>query len=245
MSNLNKYDFCLIIPTLHEERNILKVKLALDVYLKNQKYFICFVDDSKNSLTKNTITSIFEKKNTKILNCGKNDRCSAVKLGLDWCYNNIKSNYFIEMDGDLSHHPEDIKKNLPIILSGKYNLLIFSKYLINSKQSGRAIDRRLISFIVSKVCNFLFNKNIKDYSNGFRIYDDKALSILIKKKIIYKAPMENINIILFLLNKVKIKELASNYRDRSYGSSVINLKHYIQFTISFLKLIISYVSKQN
>ena len=65
MSNLNKYDFCLIIPTLHEERNILKVKLALDVYLKNQKYFICFVDDSKNSLTKNTITSIFEKKKYK------------------------------------------------------------------------------------------------------------------------------------------------------------------------------------
>ena len=57
--------------------------------------------------------------------------------------------------------------------------------------------------------------------------------------------MENINIILFLLDKVKIKELASNYRDRSYGSSVINFKHYIEFTISFLKLIISYVSKQN
>ena len=129
--NLNKYDFCLIIPTFHEEKNILKLKLTLDVHLKNQNYFICFVDDSKNSLTKNIITSIFEKKNMKILSCGKNDRCSAVKVGLDWCYKNIKSNYFIEMDGDLSHHPEDIKKNLPIILSGNYNLLIFSKYLIN------------------------------------------------------------------------------------------------------------------
>jgi hypothetical protein len=243
ITNLNKYVFCLIIPTFHEEKNILQLKLALDVYLKNQRYFICFVDDSKNSLTKNKITSIFKKRNMKILSRGKNDRCSAVKFGLDWCYKNIKSNYFIEMDVDLSHHPEDIKKNLPIILSGNYNLLIFSKYLIKSKQSGRTIDRRLISFIVSKVCNLLFNKNIKDYSNGFRVYDVKALSILKKKKITYKAPIENINIILFLLDKVKIKELASNYRDRSYGVSVINFTHYIKFTLLFLKLIISHVSK--
>ena len=89
----------------------------------------------------------------------------------------------------------------------------------------------------------MFNKNIKDYSNGFRVYDVKALSILNKKKITYKAPIENINIILFLLDKVKIKELASNYRDRSYGVSVINFTHYIKFTLLFLKLIISHVSK--
>ena len=160
----------------------------------------------------------------------KNDRCAAVKHGLDWCSKNIKSNFFIEMDADLSHHPEDIKKNLHLILSGNHNLLIFSKYLKKSKQSGRETNRIFISFIISKICSILFSNAIKDYSNAFRVYDKKA-------------PIENLNILLYLQDKIDIKEIASNYKDRTEGSSAINIKQYLKFSILFMKLLFFYVSK--
>tara|TARA_B100001109_G_C18738973_1_gene415680 strand:+ start:117 stop:851 length:735 start_codon:yes stop_codon:yes gene_type:complete len=241
--NLKKFDICLVIPTLNEEKNILDLKLALDNNLNINKYFICFVDDSPNNLTKNKIKLLFKRKNIKILHCGKNDRCKAVKLGLKWSYKNVNSNFFIEMDSDLSHNPKDIKKNLEIILSGNYNLIIFSKYLKRSKHFSRDKDRVFISFIVSKICNILFNKKIKDYSNSFRVYDRKAISILMQKKISYIAPLENLNILLFLMNKIKIKEVASSYKGRIEGISSINFKQYLKFSILFIKLVLFYVTK--
>ena len=63
------------------------------------------------------------------------------------------------MDADLSHSPKDIKKKLNIIMSGKYNLIIFSKYLKKSKHFSRDKDRVLISFVVSKICNMHFIQN--------------------------------------------------------------------------------------
>ena len=182
LKNIKNYEFCIIVPTYHEEKNILNLKLALNKNLAKNNYFLCFVDDSLNNLTKNRINSLFSKKHTKYLSCKNYDRCAAVKYGLDWCFKNIKSKIFIEMDADLSHHPEDIRKNLGIIISRNYNIIIFSKYLVRSNQIGRQIDRKFISFFVSRVCNFLFNKTIKDYSNAFRVYDKKTLIILKKKK---------------------------------------------------------------
>ena len=241
--NSKKYNFCLIIPTFCEEKNIIALKLALNNNLAKSSYFTCFVDDSPNNLTKDKINSLFEKKNTKVLRRKKNDRCAAVKHGLVWCYKNIKSNFFIEMDADLSHRPEDIKKNLHLILSGNHNLLIFSKYLKKSKHSGREINRIFISFIISKICSILFSNAIKDYSNAFRVYDKKAISILMQKKITFIAPIENLNILLYLQDKINIKEIASNYKDRTEGSSVINIKQYLKFSLLFMKLLFFYVSK--
>lgn len=243
LKNLKKYEFCIIVPTYHEEKNILNLKLALNKNLAKKNYFLCFVDDSSNNLTKNKINSLFSKKHTKYLRCKNNDRCAAVKYGLEWCFKNIETKIFIEMDADLSHHPEDIRKNLGIIFSGNYNLIIFSKYLARSNQIGRQVDRKFISFFVSRVCNFLFNKTIKDYTNAFRVYDKKTLIILKKKKISFIAPLENLNILLFLLNKIQIKEIASNYRDRTRGKSMINFSNYFKLTFLFVKLLFYRVSK--
>ena len=180
-NNSNKFDFCLIIPTLHEEKNISRLKLALDLNLKKHKYFICFVDDSANNLTKNEIISTFEKGNTEILYCGQNDICSAVKYCMEWCSRNINSNYFIEMDADLSHNPKEIPVMLDLLKD--YDLIIGSRYCDGISVVRWPLRRLVLSYGANLYSRVITGMSIKDATGGFKVWKKEVLESIGLKKI--------------------------------------------------------------
>ena len=52
----------------------------------------------------------------------------------------------------------------------------------NSKNEGRTILRKTISYLYSKICRTLFSARITDYSNSYRIYKTESLKDLLKTK---------------------------------------------------------------
>ena len=77
-------------------------------------------------------------------------RGSAVIYGLKKAIK-LKKIFFIEMDSDFSHNPNELKRNINIFKRKNLDLLIASRYLDKSKISNWSISRR----IFSKLANFL------------------------------------------------------------------------------------------
>ena len=94
MQNYKDYDFVVLIPVYQDYDKIGLLKEQLDIHLSTYNYFICFVDDSLNEKTSETILKYFVK-NSFILRRKKIDkfsiRYSASYEGFKWITKNIKS----------------------------------------------------------------------------------------------------------------------------------------------------------
>ena len=237
------YIFALAIPTFNNHYDIQKLyKNFKKAKLKN--YFICFIDDSYNNSTIKEIKKNFKKHYTVIKGPRlRNGRCAAVKTGFDWILKNINTEVIIEMDSDLSYNPLDIKKGLKA-LKNHTDLVIGSKYLKNSIVKNRSKSRIFFSYIVSLICRKIFLNKITDYTNGFRFYNRYFLQKIVKKKLTYDSPSENLNILLFSIYlKGKIKEIPSFYEGNLTSHWSLGIFSIIKLLLQTVIVILRYLLK--
>jgi dolichol-phosphate mannosyltransferase len=208
----------IVIPCYNEEKNILKLIKQLKNKIKKD-HRIVIIDDSKNNL------KIKIKKVLYIHRKKKLGRGSAVLVGLKTLLYKKKIKYFIEMDADFSHSPNEINSNLKFFNKKKLDLLISSRYLKKSKILNWSITRRILSRLSNILIRFLLKIPVNDFSNGFRIYSRRAVN-----KIIQKCGKTDSNfiilseIIMFLYySNFKILETKTTFRNRVRGESSVNL----------------------
>jgi dolichol-phosphate mannosyltransferase len=208
----------IVIPCYNEEKNILKLIKQLKNKIKKD-HRIVIIDDSKNNL------KIKIKKVLYIHRKKKLGRGSAVLVGLKTLLYKKKIKYFIEMDADFSHSPNEINSNLKFFNKKKLDLLISSRYLKKSKILNWPITRRILSRLSNILIRFLLKIPVNDFSNGFRIYSRRAVN-----KIIQKCGKTDSNfiilseIIMFLYySNFKILETKTTFRNRVRGESSVNL----------------------
>ena len=208
----------IVIPCYNEEKNILKLIKQLKNKIKKD-HKIVIIDDSKNNL------KIKIKKVLYIHRKKKLGRGSAVLVGLKTLLYKKKIKYFIEMDADFSHSPNEINSNLKFFNKKKLDLLISSRYLKKSKILNWPITRRILSRLSNILIRFLLRIPINDFSNGFRIYSRRAVN-----KVIQKCGKTDSNfiilseIIMFLYySNFKILETKTTFRNRVRGESSVNL----------------------
>ena len=240
-TNKKKYTFALAIPTFNNHYDIKKLyKKFKKAKLKN--YFICFIDDSYSSLTINKIKKNFIKNSTVIKGPRlKNGRCAAVKIGFDWILKNINTKVIVEMNSDLSYDPKDIVRGLKVI-NNDNDLVIGSKYLKNSIVKNRSKSRIFFSYIVSLACRKIFLNEITDYTNGFRFYKRSFLKKIVKKKLTYDSPGENLNILLFsIFLKGKIVEIPSYYEGNLTSHWSLGITSIIKLLLQTIIVIFSYI----
>lgn len=208
----------IVIPCYNEEKNILKLIKQLKNKIKKD-HRIVIIDDSKNKLKIKIKKVIYIHRKKKL------GRGSAVLVGLKTLLYKKKIKYFIEMDADFSHSPNEINSNLKFFNKKKLDLLISSRYLKKSKILNWPITRRILSRLSNILIRFLLKIPVNDFSNGFRIYSRKAVN-----KIIQKCGKTDSNfiilseIIMFLYyNNFKILETKTTFRNRVRGESSVNL----------------------
>lgn len=237
----NSFDFAILIPVFHDQDKIKALKKNIYKYLKNKRFFICFVDDSSNKNTFIKINQLF-KKNIYILKRKKKEkfsvRYSASLAGFKWIVNNIKTNHIVEIDSDLSHHPKDIIRGINKLKKGNYNLIIGSKYKDKSLVKNRKLFRILISKGITIVCKILFDNTISDYSNTFRFYEINLVKKFIRRKIIFKSPIGHLNNLLFIIqSKYKISDISTSYIEVN-NESTVKLNSLIRYFIEFIYCIL-------
>ena len=224
----------IIIPTYNEKENIFKLSKRLIKLYPNSKIFI--VDDTKDYNLNNYFKK--NKKITYIYRKNKRGRGSAVIEGFKRAIKNNKIKFFVEMDADFSHKPEELRKNLKIFKVRKLDLLVSSRYLKNSKIYNWSIQRWVFSLLANFLAKLLLDVGVSDYTNGYRMYSKKALKIVVSKcgKIGDGFIVLSEILLQLKMNNFKISETPSIFINRKRGESSVNLKLIIQSLLGLVKL---------
>ena len=241
MKKLTNFDFAILIPVFHNKDKIKPLKDEIVKYLSKFKYFICFVDDSFDNETQNEIEKTFSN-NFHVLKRVKKEnfstRFSASLDGFKWLNNNVETNYIVEIDSDLAHHPKDIENGIKLLKSSNCDLVIGSKYHRESVVKNRKISRVFISKFITLVCKILFDKNISDYSNTFRFYKSSLVKFFINREIVFKSPIGHLNNLLFIIkNGYQIRDIPTSYIETD-TESTIRTSSLARYLVEFVKCII-------
>ena len=231
MSKIN-----IVIPTYNEDRNILSLVKKIKKYVPNAN--VCIVDDSKKDnigeiLKKNKFNKVvyFHRKNKK-------GRGSAVIFGFKKLFNTNVNQIFIEMDADFSHRPSELKKNIKLFKKKNSDLLIASRYLRKSKILNWPVSRIILSKLSNILAKYILNVDISDFTNGFRIYSNSSINLIIKKCGHIGDGFIVLSEILMVIhtNNLRIDETHSVFINRIRGESSVNTKLIFQSLMGLLKL---------
>ena len=214
-------NYSIILPTLNENGHIIQLirNIKKNFKTKKNKYEIIIVDDNSTDGTIDTVKN-FIKKNSEtklyVRHNQKKNLAKSINLGIH------KSRYenIIWMDADFQHPPEYIKKMIPKMQN--YDVIIFSRFLEKSKRYFKKNIKvkefnENQSILFNKICNFIFYKDITDYTSGY---------ICIKKKILKNFELKGfygeyfLSLIIYCKkNNYKILELPFVEKIRKTGSS--------------------------
>ena len=163
MDNL-KNTYSIILPTFNEAGHIKKLVLEIyEIFLSSNDLFeIIIVDDNSTDGTSEIINKISEANNAIISVIRKNKKSSLVDSLNEGI---ILSKYekIIWMDADYSHPPEYLKKIIDYNKKNKVDLIVFSRFLNESKRYYEVENKKLLfvdllSKILNTTCRFYFSK---------------------------------------------------------------------------------------
>lgn len=224
----------IIIPAYNESKNIQKLLNKIKQNIKSQ---IIIVDDSNNNFTEEIIIKKKIKVNY-IKRQKKLGRGSAVLLGIKKALINKRNNFFIEMDADLSHSPDELKRNLNFFKKNNLDLLIASRYLEESQIINWSISRRIFSKLANYLARFLLKIPCSDYTNGYRIYSRRAAKKITEKcgKIGDGFIILSEILLVIYKNNFKISEIKTKFVNRIRGESSINLRLITASLVGLIKI---------
>ena len=168
-----------IIPTYNESDNIIELLSRLDevrkVLISSYKIDILIVDDNSPDNTADIAESSQIDKLSVLSRVKKSGLGPAYlagfNLGLKGDYQ-----YFVQMDADLSHMPEQLEKLLAIASSR--SLVIGTRWMPGGSVVNWPFHRRFISKLGTKYASIILNLDYKDLTSGYRVLPRQLLDAL-------------------------------------------------------------------
>jgi glycosyltransferase involved in cell wall biosynthesis len=223
-NQLEKIDFCIIIPTKNEKDTIGEVLDGVKQYTKN----ILVVDGHSND---DTLTEVKMRGIRYVLDNdrGKGD---ALKVGVE----NTKAEIIVFMDADGSHDISDIPELVKPIKEGKADLVVGSRILGGSDELHGTFNK----FIRNTGNNFLavlINKKWKtqlsDIENGFRAIRRDVFNLINLHSQDFTVEQEMV--IRCLKHNFRVVEVDSHEYERKSGYSKLRTIQGFKFIVHFIK----------
>jgi len=229
-------DTTVIIPTLNERDNIKKLlSFLLSLYPEIK---IIVTDDGSEDGTQDIVREIGKKNANIQLLDRSNEKTHGLTVSVLDGIENVRTEYFIVMDGDLQHPPEKVGDLIQKLREGK-DIVVGVRECV-------AVEwlwyRKLMSKIAMKL-GILFlrlrgKKSCKDVLSGFfgartsflipLIHSSSNSFVLEGYKILY-------DILKILPEDTEIGEVGYTFGTRKGGKSKIGLKQIFSFCFSLLK----------
>ena len=230
-----------MIPTYNESENIAAlIDKILSLNIGN--LHIVVADDNSPDGTWKIVEDISRKNNKVHLLLRKTDkgRGAAGRDGFIYCLKN-GADVIIEMDADLSHDP----KYIPLMMDELKNadLVLGSRRLKGSREVGRGIIRRFVTFGANLYITIMLGIKVKDCNSGFRCFKRKVLEAINLNRIESKGPAI-VQEVLFkaYLKGFKIKEIPITFVNRIKGKSKLGLKQLAAGYFMVLRLKMKHLS---
>ena len=216
-------DVLIIIPTYNEIENIENIIIStINLY---PTINILIVDDNSPDLTFKKVEDLMLKFKDQLFllkRLKKEGLGTAYVAGFKWALKN-KFNYVFEMDADLSHNPQDIKRILEPMLENNYDISIGSRYINGINVVNWPLSRIILSYTASLYVRLITRMKIKDSTSGYICY---------KKSVLDSIDLDNIKFTGYAfqiemkyksyLKNFKIIEVPIIFSDRKFGISKLN-----------------------
>ena len=223
-------EVCILLPVLNEMDNIGRLIEGIRAALAGHEYVICVVDDGSRDGTLEFIRTAMQKPNHRIHLIQRkktkrgSQRGSALFVAVTWALRETNCRFIVEMDGDLSHRPEELAEGLALLEAGTVDVAVASKYLPGSLVTNRPIGRLL----VSRICNFavrlLISNSLRDYSNGYRFYTRRAAECIADTHIVYASPIYLTEVMAIWISEgLRVAEFPTHYVGRNEGLSKLRM----------------------
>jgi dolichol-phosphate mannosyltransferase len=168
-----------IIPTYNEALNI--EDLSLELLAVDSSIDVLVVDDASPDGTGDIAERLAGEHLERILvqhRKSKGGRGAAVLAGLRQGAADARYGRFVEMDADLSHLPEELPRLL--VASAHADVVIGSRYREGGAIRGWSRKRRVWSHLSNSLIDLVLRLPITDYTNGYRLYDRRAVEVLLR-----------------------------------------------------------------
>ena len=211
----------IVIPTFNESESIVPLIARIDKVrdlVSNQYHLdILVVDDNSPDGTADFVHDA-KFKNVFVLSQNtKKGLASAYLAGFQW---GLLRDYdfFMQMDGDLSHQPEQIPQLLA--LSSTKNLVIGTRWMAGGQVVNWPKRRRYISKFGTRYAAFILRLPFKDLTSGYRVLPRQLLKCLDLSRFETQGYSFQIEIIMKAVNLgFDIKEVPITFVERANGKS--------------------------
>lgn len=240
-------DVFVLLPVLNEVSNIGPLLDGIDQALPDRSVLVGILDDGS---TDGTVEYVRDRAQAapgrihlierKKLGPGC-QRGSAILELLRWGLLHTRAPYFVEMDGDLSHRPEELPEGLRRVAEAGFDVAIASKYLSGSREVERHPVRRLVSFVCCQAARALLDRRITDYSNGYRFYTRRSAEVIARHEVRNGGPTYLIEVLaLWLREGLRITEFPSVYVGRQRGTSKVVFHDVVRSAVALLSIAARY-----
>jgi dolichol-phosphate mannosyltransferase len=236
----------ILLPVLNEAAHVRALWARLVSALGERPFCVCFVDDGSHDGTLELLRSLERSDScvhviARVKKQRGSQRGSALYAAMNWALRDEHNERFVELDGDLSHQPEEIPHGLALIDSGDCHVAIASKYLPGSQVTNRSRRRRAVSFICNLAVRALLSRSVTDYSNGFRFYSRRAAVVLSRTRIRYGSPIYLTEAMAVWLGAgLPIREFPSVYIGRNEGLSKLRKRDLIKAAFGVFEIAVRY-----
>ena len=214
-------DSLVIIPTYNEKENV--EKMLRKVFSLPKAYHVLVVDDGSPDGTAEIVKSLKVEFKEQLFiqeRHGKMGLGTAYIHGFEWGLKR-KYAYFIEMDCDFSHNPDDLILLYHACHSDGYDLSIGSRYvggLVNV--INWPIGRVMMSYFASRYVKSVTGLPIHDTTAGFKCYRRNVIVHVLNSNVTFVGYAFQIEM-KFKTWKFgfKIKEVPVIFTDRTEGES--------------------------
>ena len=221
----------IVVPTYNERENIpLLCDSIRNVLDGSWDYEVIIVDDNSPDGTSKTVRRLAEEDSRLRLleRPGKLGLGSAVFDGFQLA----SGNYWVMMDADLSHRPEDV----PVLLSALVDsdIVVGSRHVAGGGVRNWPVLRRLVSRVASSLGRFLLDLKVRDLTSGFAAFRKEAI-----QPVLPTLNPKGFKILLEILAKARgatVKEVPITFVDRRYGKSKLTIKEVLMYLGLCIKL---------
>ncbi|MBV9947220.1 MAG: glycosyltransferase, partial [Myxococcales bacterium] len=159
----------------------------------------------------------------------------------EWGLEHTDCDAFVEMDGDLSHRPEELPEALRRLRQGPADVIVASKFVPGSEVVNRPLRRRLVSRICSAAVWLFLSRAVSDYSNGYRFYTRRAAQVISSTQLRYTSPIYLSEVLaVWLRNGLVVEEVPTTYIGRNEGLSKLRVIDLWKAAIAILEISLRY-----